>query len=93
MSHSNLLCIFLLLASLEVYPVLGSTAQLGYQENVLVGLVGTINMGGFNIPIFEHLNQEREAAADNGGMVWKIRILRKKEGFIRMLRSLTNDQY
>ena len=85
MSHSNLLCIFLLLASLEAYPVLGSTAQLGDQENVPVGLVGTINMGGFNIPIFEDLNQERVAAADNGDMVGKIRILRRQNGYIRML--------
>ena len=83
MSHSNLLCIFLLLASLQAYPVLGSTAKLGDQENVLV--VGTINMGGFNIPIFEDLNQERVAAADNGDMVGKIRILRRQNGYIRML--------
>ena len=41
--------------------------------------------GGQETLPLEDLNQERVAAADNGDMVGKIRILRKKEGFIRML--------
>ena len=85
MTHTPLICLFFLLGSLNATPLSESTFQLEDLDNILVGLPRRMIREGLAIPIFKELGEKRVPMADTGVMVGKIRILKRGNGFIRML--------